>query len=232
MSCRYSSKAPHAGARRSAPVGDEVRGQVVLVQLEVASLAADRQRAPVLGHARPRDRVDDLERVLDNKAIGHVQERPAAPKSGVGGLQLVPIDRQPLGVPRFEQLRVLGRGLFQRAQDHASLGQRRVELDAHDRARRPARSVLPSGGRGWRLPQNRGCPARAWGVLARCPRVEQPRRAPRRSSSRSPSGATRAARCARRPLRGAAQLGQRTTLARARRPPARGRARPRGGVPA
>ena len=83
----------------------------------------------------PLDRVDDLERVLDDDALGHVQEGAAGPERGVGGLELVAVDRQALGVPALGQLAVLAEGLLQRAQDHAALGQRGVELDVHDRAR-------------------------------------------------------------------------------------------------
>ncbi len=110
----------------------EVLGQVVLVHAKLARAVADDERAPVLRHAGTVDRVDDLERVLDDDARRHVQERPARPERSVGRLQLVAVDRQAAGVVLGDELAVVAEGVLQRAQDHAALGQRRIELDVHD----------------------------------------------------------------------------------------------------
>ncbi len=48
---------------------------------ELARAVADDERAPVLGDAGAVDRVDDLERVLDDDARRHVQERAAASRT-------------------------------------------------------------------------------------------------------------------------------------------------------
>ena len=64
----------------------EVLGEVVLVDAELAVRRADDQRARVLRDAGVRDRVDDLERVLDDDFARHVQERAAAPQRRVGCL--------------------------------------------------------------------------------------------------------------------------------------------------
>ena len=98
---------------------------------ELRPALAHDQRAPVLRAARPVDRVHDLEWLCDLQAGGDVQERAARPQRRVGGLQLVAVVRQALGVPLREQLRVLARGLLQRAQDHAAPRQLGVELDVH-----------------------------------------------------------------------------------------------------
>ena len=104
------------------------------MHLELARAPADDERPPVLGDARLGDRVDELEGVLDDEPVGNVQEHPAGPEGGVGRLELVAVDRQALGEPFARQLGVALEGLLQRAQDHAALGQLRVELDVHDRA--------------------------------------------------------------------------------------------------
>ena len=94
------------------------------MQLNSLRLAAHDQRARVLRHPGAVDRVDDLERVLDDDALGHVQEGAAGPERRVRGLQLVTVDRQALGVPALGQLAVIAKGFLQRAEDHAALGQR------------------------------------------------------------------------------------------------------------
>ena len=102
---------------------------------EVARRRADDERAPVLRDAWRVDRVDDLERLLDDDALrARSRKAPPRPERGVGGLELVAVDRQALGVPRRDELGVIAEGVLERAQDHALLGQRRVELDVHDRA--------------------------------------------------------------------------------------------------
>ena len=53
------------------------------------------------------------------------------------------VDRQALGVPARDQLRVVAEGVLERAEDHAARLQLGVELDVHDRARalhEPARA--------------------------------------------------------------------------------------------
>ena len=124
-------------------LGEVVR-ELVLVQPELAAGVAHDQRATELRHPGPLDRVHDLERVLDRQSLGDVQEGAVAPEGGVGGLELVTVDRQPPRVPARDELRVLAEGLLQRAQDHAPLGELRVELDARD----PVRSLhQPTGPR-------------------------------------------------------------------------------------
>ena len=65
---------------------------------------------------------------------GTYRNAPPRPERGVGRLQLVAVDRQALGVVLGDELAVIAESVLQRAQDHAALGQRRVELDVHDRA--------------------------------------------------------------------------------------------------
>jgi len=111
----------------------EVLREVVLVQLELAALPTHNERARVLSHPGAVDCVDDLERVLDDDSPRHVQEGAAGPERRVRRLQLVTVDRQALGIPELGQLAVILEGFLQRAQDHAALGQRGVELDVDDR---------------------------------------------------------------------------------------------------
>src|ERR1700730_16207348 len=112
----------------------EVLGEVVLMDAELARRPAQDERAPVLRHARRVDCVDDLKRLLDDYSGGDIQERPCRPEGGVGGLELVAIDRQALGEPWRDQLGMLAEAILQRAQDHAARAQLGIELEVHDRA--------------------------------------------------------------------------------------------------
>jgi hypothetical protein len=98
----------------------EVLREVVLVQLELAALLAHNERARVLCDAGAVDRVDDLERVLHDDTLRHVQEGAAGPERRVRGLQLVTVDAQALGIPALGQLWMIAKGLLERAQDHTA----------------------------------------------------------------------------------------------------------------
>ena len=97
----------------------------------------------------PLDRVDDLEGSSTTTPRGHVQEGAAAPEGGVGGLELVAVDRQALGVPAARPARgARGR------RPPASTGSRRARASAgssstlrrpRPRSARSARRAARSG---------------------------------------------------------------------------------------
>ena len=188
----------------------EVRGEIVLVHAKVAGDTSDDERPAILRHSGPIDRVHDLKRVLDHQSVGDVQERPAGPEGGVGGLQLVAVDRQSLGVPLLEQLCVLTGRVFERAQDHAALGQPRVDFDVDDR-RVELHDPPGAGTVGNRARHELGsaCVAR---VLLRGERLQVQLGEARRPEARA--APHRQLAVLERPQSGLAQLGERMSIAR------------------
>ena len=112
----------------------EVLGEVVLVHAELARRVAQNERAPILRDARTVDRIDDLERILDHRFRRHVEEGAALPEGGVGGLELVAVDREALGEVARDELGVLREGLLERAQHDSLLARLSVQLDVDDHA--------------------------------------------------------------------------------------------------
>ena len=182
------------------------------MHLEVAVGPPSDQRAAVLGQAGPVDRVDDLERVLHDEPAGTCRKAPPRPEGGVGGLELVAVDRQALGVPCADQLAVLAR-----TPPRASTGSR----PARPAPGRAPRSTIAPGAL-HDPPRARAARASVRVTTSGTPLVAARSCSARRgrgsagSSSRTRAPPDRAARRTRRPQRGLAQLRERAPVARAR----------------
>ena len=206
----------------------EVGREVVLAQAEVAVGAADRQRVRVLRGARLVDHVGDLEGLLDDDAVGDVEEGAAAPERRGGGLELVAVVGQARHEVLGHELGVIADRVLQRGEDHAALRQLGVELDVHHAGpalHEQAGELLALQGVGDDL-RNLAA-ARGGGAPGRRSRGRAA------TSSRTPSAATTAARGSRRPRaprRAAPRASGRWRPPRLR--PAAGRAWPGGPRPA